>query len=73
MSAAPSTLVVFPNHIAGMTGIAYVRIGTRKVWATMIDHQTFSLPRRLVPVDAEGNSLAFAVAQLIADGPQGGA
>ena len=66
-----STLVAFPNLIGGITGISYVRIGTRKVWATLTDGATLSFPRReFPPVLPDGNELAFAVARKLADGPR---
>jgi hypothetical protein len=67
-----STLVAFPNFVGGITGISYVRIGVRKVWATLTDGSTLSIPRReFPPVLPDGNELAFAVARKLADGPRG--
>lgn len=66
-----STLVAFPNYIGGMTGVSYVRIGVRKVWATLTDGATLSIPRgEFPPVLPDGNDFAFAVARKILDGPR---
>ena len=62
------TLVVFPNFIGGMTGIAYARIGARKMHVTLTDGQTLSIPRKCLERLPKGNDLAFALARLITDG-----
>ena len=68
-----STLVAFPNFVGGMTGVAYLRIGIRKVWVTLTDSQTVSIPRRQFPrVLPQGNDLAFLAARLLTDGPAAG-
>lgn len=74
MSAAHApgryTLVAFPNFIGAMTGVAYLRIGVRKVWVTMTDGETLAIPRKEFPAELpDGNELAFAAARLITDGP----
>lgn len=64
------TLVSFPTFIGGMTGVAYLRIGTRKVWVTLTNGETLSIPRKEFPATLpDGNALAFAAARLVADGP----
>lgn len=64
------TLVAFPTSIVGMTGISYLRIGARKVWVTLTDGETLSIPRKEFPATLpDGNALAFAAARLVADGP----
>jgi hypothetical protein len=64
------TLIAFPSFIAGMTGVSYVRVGVRKVWVTLTDNTTLSIPRREFPaVLPDGNNLAFSAARLIVDGP----
>ncbi|MFA5187000.1 MAG: hypothetical protein WC551_11010 [Patescibacteria group bacterium] len=66
---APSTIVVFPTFIGGMTGIAYLRVGIRKVWVTLTDGQTLSVPRKTFPaILPSGNDLAFTAARIITDG-----
>jgi len=65
-----STLIAFPNFVGRMTGVSCVRIGVRKVWVTMADGETLSIPRGEFPaVLPDGNALAFSVARKIADGP----
>ena len=64
------TLVAFPTFIGGMTGVAYLRVGLRKVWVTLTNGETLSIPRKEFPATLpEGNALAFAAARLVADGP----
>lgn len=64
------TLVAFPTFIGGITGISYLRIGARKVWVTLTDGETLSIPRKEFPATLpDGNALAFAAARLVADGP----
>jgi hypothetical protein len=63
-------LIVFPTFIGQMTGIAYMRVGVRKVWLTLIDNQTVSIPRNRFPtVLPDGNDLAFKAASILNDGP----
>lgn len=46
------------------------RIGARKVWVTLTDGETLSIPRKEFPATLpDGNALAFAAARLVADGP----
>lgn len=69
-----STMVVFPCFIGGMTGVAYLRIGIRKVWVTLTDYRTVSIPRNQFPrILPAGNDLAFLAAQLVTNGPIGAA
>lgn len=69
MSAA--TLIAFPNFIGAMTGIAYLKVGVRKVWVTLTDGNTLSIPRKEFPAELpEGNDIAFTAARLVADGPR---
>ena len=64
------TLVAFPSYIGAMTGVGYVRIGVRKVWVTLTDGQTLSIPRAEFPSELpQGNDLAFMAARLVTDGP----
>ena len=70
MKMSASTMIAFPTFIGGMTGISYIRVGVRKVWVTMTDGETLSMPRKEFPaVLPEGNGLAFAAARLVTDGP----
>jgi hypothetical protein len=65
-----STCIVFPNYIGGMTGLAYVHVGVRKVWATLTNGETLSIPRSEFPSELpDGNALAFMVAQAVTHGP----
>jgi hypothetical protein len=65
-----ATFVSFPHFIGGITGIAYARIGSRKVWATLTDGATLSIPRKeFPPVLPNGNEFAFMLASKIASGP----
>lgn len=67
---APHTLVAFPTFIGGITGISYLRLGVRKVWITLTNGETLSIPRKEFPAELpSGNDLAFVAARLIADGP----
>lgn len=64
------TLITFPSFIGMMTGVLYVRVGIRKVWVTVANGETLSIPRKEFPPEMPaGNELAFAAARLIADGP----
>ncbi len=68
---SPCTLVAFPCFIGGMTGVSYLRIGVRKVWITLTDNQTVSVPRKRFPnILPDGNDLAFLAARIVTDGPQ---
>jgi hypothetical protein len=41
------TLIVAPNHIAALSGVAVIRVGVRKLWACDAQLNTlFSCPRR---------------------------
>lgn len=65
-----STVIFFPNFVGAMTGVSYLRVGVHKVWATLTDGQTLSIPRKEFPTCLpDGNALAFFAARLIADGP----
>lgn len=62
------TLIAFPNAISAVTGIAYLRVGNRKVQATLINGKTYSIGRKAFPaVLPEGNALAFTTAKLFHD------
>lgn len=65
MSSA-STMIVFPSFIGSMTGVSYVQVGIRKVWAVLTDGRSIDFPRKKLPdVLPDGNSLAFEVAKII--------
>ena len=71
INAGAATVIAFPVFIGGITGVSYLRVGVRKVWVTLTDGHTVSIPRREFPAELpRGNDLAFAAARLIADGPQ---
>ena len=54
-----------------MTGVSYLRIGVRKVWVTLTNGHTLSIPRKEFPAHLpDGNDLAFFAARLITEGPK---
>lgn len=59
-STVEHTLIVPPTYVAEIIGVKLIRVGPRKVWATLQNGAVISVKRKDVATELEGDFLPLA-------------